>query len=162
MNTDKLLSEIKSELRELSCVIEAIPASVEQTQASIKAGECLDNIIALVKKHCEGEAGLMTDGCVAGCSHFTGGEIRHHKDCPKLKPEEEPKKGYCTVCAKELQRDCDDCIIGQPKPTGEAMTATELLPVIKLIAFIIRNGCASNGTHAEHMSAELAKLEGRK
>lgn len=20
--------------------------------------------------------------CVAGCKHFTGGEIKHHKDCP--------------------------------------------------------------------------------
>lgn len=23
--------------------------------------------------------------CVAGCTHFTGGEIRHHKDCPYYK-----------------------------------------------------------------------------
>lgn len=23
----------------------------------------------------------MTNGCETGCMHFTGGELRHHKDC---------------------------------------------------------------------------------
>lgn len=24
---------------------------------------------------------MLKDGCEAGCNHFTGGEIKHHKDC---------------------------------------------------------------------------------
>lgn len=41
---------------------------------------CTSRILALFNP--SGEAPQAGNKCVMGCMHFTGGEIKHHKDCP--------------------------------------------------------------------------------
>ena len=81
--------------------------------------------------------------CVAGCKHFTGGEIKHHKDCPYYPEsfskmyddlEEKVKKLRLSAVSgqSELLIAFADWVFEQPKHLGgrERELVAEYLKVI--------------------------------